>query len=765
MTITRSQGRGRHGVSPAYESELAYEPVPSVMTQLGPSGAGLALIALLTPLRAVWAAQVLLIVLLLTVPGVVLLRALRVPGKAVASFPVYVPAASLVVLIGSGLAVDWIGLLAGDPAPLSVGPLLTGLELICFMLLAFSARAPTSVTIPWHWLQGRAKLTWPLILPIIAAMGALRLNGAHGNVVAVIALLADVVVITIVTALTSRLSPAQLAISLYAVGLALAWSFSLRSGLVNGFDIAHEYFLLHRTVTTGAWYTYHSGDAYGAMLSLTVLPAELHFLSGFTGLMVYKVVYPSIYAVFPVAIFSIARRVLSRRWAFVAGVFTLAQYSFTEMVGFARQEIAFLFFVTLIAVMLDRRIPRVSQQVLAIFLGLGVVVSHYSTAYMAATILGLTLPAQWALSLVRNIPRVHGIVAISFLTIFTGAFVWYGPLTHSASHAIQFIETTFTQGFDILPNRTPGENLFLAYLKGNSRASMSAADYARVIHSHYITNRPYIKPFPDATNAQYALRNFPIPQPSISWRFGYDLLAFGLLLVAQLGNLLAGIGALWMALSRKAPILARTIGVLAVAVVLVLMVVRLSGTVAAAYGEERAQLQAMVLLAITLGWTMQRIAGRHVRRAARVFAASVACLALVLVNTTYLTGVMFGGGTSDNIANSGPDYQYFYTTLPEVASARWLSKQVKTGQLVYAGEYAQVPLVAIMGDPSGLLHGVTPLTLNQHAWVYAGRTNVIDGRSFALYENRLASYVFPSAFLNTHYNRVYTNGSSEVFYR
>jgi hypothetical protein len=60
---------------------------------------------------------------------------------------------------------------------------------------------------------------------------------------------------------------------------------------------------------------------------------------------------------------------------------------------------------------------------------------------------------------------------------------------------------------------------------------------------------------------------------------------------------------------------------------------------------------------------------------------------------------------------------------------------------------------------------VTPLTLNDHAWVYASRTNVIDRQAYVYYGERFVSYVFPLKFLNANFNLVYTNGSSEVFHR
>jgi uncharacterized membrane protein len=292
--------------------------------------AALAVIALLVPLRGLWAVQVLLVPLLLVVPGVVLLRALRVPGRTVASFPVYVPCASIVVLFGSGLAVDLAGPLVGIAAPLRTGPLLAGLEITCLALLAASARATSDVAIPWRSLTERTRYVWPLLVALAAAAGALRLNSGDGNAVAAIALAACAVIIVAGLVFASRVDTALLAVILYAAELATMWSFSLRGDLVYGFDISTEYYDLQQAVTHGIWYTAHRGDAYGAMLSVTVMPAELHFLTGLPALLVLKVVYPVIGALLPVAIFYLARRVLSARWAFAAAGFFVLQASFAK---------------------------------------------------------------------------------------------------------------------------------------------------------------------------------------------------------------------------------------------------------------------------------------------------------------------------------------------------------------------------------------------------------------------------------------------------
>ena len=475
----------RHAVQPVRKEPAAY-------------AAALAFAALLVPLSRWWAVQVVLVPVLLTVPGAVLLRALRVPSRAVSSFPGYVPCAAVVVLCASGLAVDMMGPVVGVTAPLRPVPLLVGLEIICFALLASSLNVSPEVGIDWRPLLQPARLGWPLALPVIAAAGALRLNSHSGNALALIAVAAFVAFMVAGAAGASRLSAASLRMLLYAVSLAWSWSYSLRGDGVYGFDISTEYQRLQQTISTGSWHAAHTNDAYGAMLSVTVMPAELHALCGVPGLLVFKVIYPMIYALFPVAIFDLALRILSKRWAYLAAAFTVSQYAFTEIASVARQEVALVLFVALLGALLETHMERRSQWALIVLLGLAMAVSHYSTTYVAVTILGLTLPLQWAVSWFRDIPRVTGAAAVAFLAVLIGAVLWYVPLTHSDSHLLQVSQTVQAQGLSFLPNRVPGGNFISAYLQGNTKTPIAAAQYQQQIHNYYMFQRPYIKPLTDA---------------------------------------------------------------------------------------------------------------------------------------------------------------------------------------------------------------------------------------------------------------------------
>jgi uncharacterized membrane protein len=726
--------------------------------------AALALLAALTAVHGWWAAQVLLVPLLLVVPGVILLRALRVPGRVVASFPVYIPCASLIVLMGSGIAVDLVGPLIGVTAPLRALPLLVGLEAICAVLLAYSVNAPPEVEISWGSLSRPGRLAWPLVLPLVAAVGALRLNSGHGNSVALIAAVASVVLLVSTFWYAPRLGHARLAVIAYAAGLALMWSFSLRSQLVYGFDIAAEYYSMHQAVITGIWHAAHRGDAYGAMLSVTVLPAELHALSGLPDLLVFTVVYPAIAALFPVAIFGLARRVLTPRWAFAAAAFVVMQNTFFQQLpGLAREEIATVLFAALIAAVLERRVPRRPQWALVGLLSLGMVVSHYSTTYMAITMLAFAAALQWGISWFRLIPRVTGPVLVALAIALAGAFLWYGPVTRSASNLSQFLATAEGQGINLLPNH--GTNLMLTYLQGESSQELTPAQYQRSVHEYYESRYPFVVPLPDAGEPQYALRAAPVSEPPVTWTLGYNALSQVSLVVQQLSNLLAGIGVLLILLRRNVPVIARQVGLLGLAALLILALTRVSGTIAQAYNPERALLQAMIVLAIALCWPLQGLAARWKRHQPAMHAVVAFCLAAFLVGSVGLAGAAFGGGMATNLASSGADYQEYYMTAEEIASAEWLSQAAPRRQLVYADRYGELRLEAAAGVRSGTFDDITPLTLDQHAWVYASQTNVVDGTARSVFGNEAATYAFPTRFLELDYDTVYTDGASEVFHR
>jgi uncharacterized membrane protein len=738
-------------------------------------GGVLTAMTVLTLFRDVWAAQLVLLPLLLIVPGCLLLNALRVPGSSVSAFPLYVPAASLVVLMGSGLAVDLVGPPLGISEPLRPGPLLMALQISCLVLLMIGATAPPSTAIPWPPLQPVRWLALPMLVPVLAAIGAFRLDNGKGATVAVAATIVCMAVLIGAALTADRIDGIRLSILLYAVSLALMWAYSLRSDLVYGYDIATEVYTVHQTVTAGVWHTGPHPDAYGAMLSLTVLPAQLHALTGISDLLVLKLAYPAIFAMFPVGIFNIATRFLPHRWAFIAAAFVLVQGGTAQQLpALARQEIAFLLFLALVGAILELGIQTFPRVALLCAFGVAVVVSHYSTAYFMLIMLGGALVVQIALWLLRRTAPVRWTVAAALAVSALSAGLWYVPITHSASNLSQLRAVVSSDGLKLLPHGA-GKGLIAAYLAGGDGATVPVADYDRQVRAIY-AKKTYIRPPADAGDPRYALRDSAAPKPAPVAPPISMLLNLAVLAAAQLANLLGVVAALMMVLQRRSPGLTRQVGLLALPALGSLVLFRLSGTLSTTYNQGRAQIQALTVVSIALFWLLHRIAPRlrwvgvqvRVRRLDLIVWALVSVTVLaIFLRGSGLANVVLGGGTATNLAAEGEDFERFYIHSSEIASAQWLTGQVNGKKaFIYSDRYGQIRLFSQLGTSRpGMVTDLDPGVMNRTAWIYASRVNVIGGRARSAVNNSLVTFAFPEAFISDHYDLVYTNGASKVFHR
>jgi uncharacterized membrane protein len=730
--------------------------------------AGLAALAVLTPLHASWAVQLLLVPVLLIIPGVVLLRTLRVPGATIASSPIYVPAASILVLTGSGLAIDLIGPVMGISAPLRAAPLLIALEIVCIGLLLCARGASPETQIPWSAVERPAALAWPLVLPLAGAAGALQLNSGHSNAVALITIALVIGTLIIVFLRAHWYDDALLIVVLFAVSLALMWSFSLRGDLVYGFDISSEYYSLNHTVMAGVWHVSHPNDAYGAMLSITILPAELHELSGVQTLLIFKVVYPVIAALFPPGVFCLARRLLAGRWAFMAAALIVMQETFfQELPALARQEVATLLFTVLIAVLVDDTQSKrsVGRWSFVSLLSLGMVVSHYSTTYLAIPLFALAVAFQWVLSWFRPVPRVNGALLLALAISAVGAVIWYGPVTHSTSNLSQFEQTADAKGIVLLPNQ--GGNPLSTYLQGEEIQTLSPAQYQNYVRKYYKKTFPFVRPLPDASDPRYDLKAANDSTPPVTPTLrplsnGINLVD---LLVQQLTNLLAGIAAVILVLRRKAHAGASSVGLLSLAGMTMLVLIRVSGTIADAYNPPRAFLQLLIVLSVAICWIFQRLGAQMKWIRLWLLMGCSASLGIFLLGSTGFSNEFSGGGTASNLANRYVDYSRFVVNTQDLAAGAWVLKEARPGQIIETDRYGELRLATMSGSRSGLFGDITPETTDQHAWVYATRADFIDNLVQSETANYAETYAFPSLFLESNFNVVYTNGTSEVFHR
>jgi uncharacterized membrane protein len=143
-----------------------------------------------------------------------------------------------------------------------------------------------------------------------------------------------------------------------------------------------------------------------AMLSIVMLSPIYSLLLDMSGIWIFKIIYPLIFSLVPLALYQAYKEQIGELSAFLSTFFFMSFAVFFLLIPtMARQGIAELFFALLIIVMVDRQIDKTNSVILCIIFSASLVVSHYglSYIYMLCLIFALLLFYFLGTSTVNNI--------------------------------------------------------------------------------------------------------------------------------------------------------------------------------------------------------------------------------------------------------------------------------------------------------------------------------------------------------------------------
>jgi uncharacterized membrane protein len=190
-------------------------------------------------------------------------------------------------------------------------------------------------------------------------------------------------------------------LAVFVIALSLLFQQTLISAWLTGADIQTEWFLANTVLNTGVWNP-SVLSSYNGMLSVVALAPIYSLISHLDLVWVFKIVYPFIFALVPFGLYQIFRRQLNQKVAFLSCFFFMSFAPFyVQMTTLARQEVAELFFVLLILLLVSKEMNQRIQSALFIVFGLSLVVSHYGLTYIAI----FFLFTMW---LVLTVARVAG---------------------------------------------------------------------------------------------------------------------------------------------------------------------------------------------------------------------------------------------------------------------------------------------------------------------------------------------------------------------
>jgi uncharacterized membrane protein len=323
------------------------------------------------------------------VPGILVLTALRLRDLDTVEIVLYTVGLSVAIVLSIGLVANIVFNAFHSIKPFSLLAVTSSLSFVVLVLCAvvyFRDRTDPKPLFTTESTVPLAPTLFLCVLPFLAVFSTYLVNNYNVSagqlflwlILGVVALL-----IAFDKFIPSKLYP----LAVFVTALSLLFQQTLLSEWLTGSDIMTEWALANSVLNTGVWNPNFLAQ-YNGMLSVLVLAPIYSLISSLELVWVFKIVYPVIFALVPVGLYQIFRRQLNDKIAFLSCFFFISFAPFyVQMIYLARQEVAELFFVLLILLLVSTEMKQTIRSALFIVFGLSVVVSHYGLAYIAMSFL------------------------------------------------------------------------------------------------------------------------------------------------------------------------------------------------------------------------------------------------------------------------------------------------------------------------------------------------------------------------------------------
>ncbi|MFC2050560.1 DUF2206 domain-containing protein [Chloroflexota bacterium] len=335
------------------------------------------------------------------VPGLLLLRILRIHNVHITESLLYSVGLSLIFNMVTGVIANFALPLLGIKHPFSLWPL--AVTFTIFLIILFFAAywrdrdfqpvstdkvTETSIK-PSLWARLNPYLL-AILLPLLAILGASLVNAYYNNTL-IFALTFVIVIIIGLAAFNKFIHPRVYPFMIFMMALALLYQTTFISDYLVGSDIHLEYYLANLVSENGYWDP-TVPTTINSCLSVVMLAPVYSLFLNTEIVWLFKIVYPLLFALMPLALFRAFSLQIKSQYAFIAIVFFITLPMFTmDMVQLARQQISELFFVLVILLMVDRRLTLIRRTTLVLIFGFGIIVSYYGlgTGYVGYLFFGV----------------------------------------------------------------------------------------------------------------------------------------------------------------------------------------------------------------------------------------------------------------------------------------------------------------------------------------------------------------------------------------
>lgn len=318
------------------------------------------------------------------IPGILILRILKLHRLGNIETLLYTIGLSLATLMFIGFFISMVYPIFGISSAISLFPLITTISAVVLLLCAQSYIRDKEFADPAFIDLGEV-LSPPVLflclIPFMAIFGTYLVNFQHNNILLML-MIAVIAIVALLIGFNSFNRKNLYPLAVFIIAISLLYHRSLISMYIWGWDIHTEFYYSNLVMENFHWDTTIPSGV-NAMLSIVMLAPIYSNICSMSITWVFKIFYPVLFALVPLGLYRVFQKQTNDKIAFLSCFFFVSFFTFyTEMLALARQQIAELFLVLLVMLMVDKNMDKAKNSFLFIVFSISLAVSHYGLSYI-----------------------------------------------------------------------------------------------------------------------------------------------------------------------------------------------------------------------------------------------------------------------------------------------------------------------------------------------------------------------------------------------
>lgn len=456
-----------------------------------------------------------------------------------------------------------------------------------------------------------------------------------------------------------------------------------------------------------------------------------------------------------------------------------------QMSALARQEIALLFFTLFLIALFNSKFNQIIKNTILLIFGFSMIVSHYSTAYVALALFVFTYLIVLFLkktdkkkyfSIIykklklkeqeNKLGKIHhhlnGFIVLSLIVF---SVFWYTQITNISKDLLTVTYNTIQNMGTIFTQEMKSEGVKMVLFGGADIYTITdLQNYIQEATSDYHTNKSNLSYYSPKKYKEYKPEPIYPQYLSVANEIAEKILTTSTVIIKVLIKIFILVGVFYLLFTqiKKRKINMEYIIMVLGGVFLLGLIVYIP-YISIEYNFERLYEQTLIILSLPTvmgGLIMFKFLKKE----------NIKIILITLIFILYFlqysgfTAQLVGGVSLVQLNNFGEDYDKFYTHESEVKSLGFISKISIKNDEIYMDRYANLKALAFSTISTyKTFTEILPSTIDRNAYVYSSYVNTIENRTFTNYGQKFISYTFPTDFISQNKNLIYNNGQSAIY--